>query len=154
MSNGAEAATTESLTLVVGVLRIESSPAQELERPAGAVPDTVQFWFGPNGSWKIRTYAVDHDVHTWHLKGFDLPRDTKRQFAADHIFKNYGDILSRLVTIELPNPGDPKAIQSTLSEHGLTTGGLQDAESDGNRWSFWTPDGAQYLTQTGETESA
>jgi hypothetical protein len=153
MSDSAEATATESVTLVAGVLTIESSPAQELERPAGAVPDTVQFWLGPKGSWKIRTYAVDHDVHTWHLKNLPWSRDLV-QFAVDHIFKHYGDILSRCVTIELPNPGDPKAVQSGLSEHGLTTGGLQEAEWKGDRWAFWTPDGAQYITRTGEEESA
>ena len=149
MSDGAEAILVKPHTLVVGILTIQSSPAQEIERP-GEVPDTVQFWIGPTTRWKIRTYAIDHDVHSWHLGGFEtVARDKMVQFAVDHIGKHYSDILARYVIIELPDTSDTTAIQDALSEHRLT-GGLQEAEWEDIRFAFWTPDGAQYLSQTGE----
>jgi len=150
MSDSVEAPRAEACTLVVGVLTIQSSCAQELERPAEEVPDTVQFWLGPKRRWKIRTYAVDHDVHVWDLADLGTARDAPVQFAVDHIGKHYGDILTRCVIIKLPNTSDSAAIQTALSEHGLT-GDLQEAEWDGNRFAFWTPDGAEYVTQTAET---
>lgn len=150
MSDAAEAIRAEACTLVVGVLTIESSCAQEIERPAEGVPDTVQFWIGPTRRRKIRTYAVDRDVHVWDLADLGTARDTPVQFAVDHFGKHYGDILARHVVIELPNTSDTRAVQDALSEHGLT-GGLQEAEWDGNRFAFWTPDGAEYITQTGES---
>src|SRR4051794_16044971 len=150
MSHSVEALCAEARTLVIGVLTIESSCAQEVERPAGKVPDTVQFWLGPKIRWKIRTYAIDRDVHVWDLADLGTARDTAVEFAVDHIGKHYGDILKRCVTIELPNRSEPRAIQHALSEHGLT-GALQEAERNGNRFAFWTPDGAEYVTQTGDS---
>ena len=50
-------------TLIIGVLTVESSYAQNSERPSRGVPDTVQFWIDPGGAWRIRTYAIDHDIH-------------------------------------------------------------------------------------------
>jgi len=54
---------TAPSTLILGILNIESSYLDNLERPAGAVPDTVQFWFAPDSQWRTKTYAIDHDIH-------------------------------------------------------------------------------------------
>jgi hypothetical protein len=52
-------------TLVLAILTTESSYAQNVERAATAVPDTIQFWLTPEKQWRIRTYAIDHDIHVY-----------------------------------------------------------------------------------------
>jgi len=52
--------------LVLAVLTIKSSYSQNVELAvahAGDAPDTVQWWIGEGGCWRLRTYAIDHDIH-------------------------------------------------------------------------------------------
>ena len=44
----------ELCTLVVGLLTIESSTRDNIERPAADVSDTVQFWITPTYSFRVR----------------------------------------------------------------------------------------------------
>ena len=58
---------TNAFTLVLAILTVESSYVQEIERPATRVPDTVQFWFAPESDWRIKTFAIDHDIHAYRI---------------------------------------------------------------------------------------
>jgi hypothetical protein len=54
-------------TLVLAILSIQSSYARDVEQSLDTpddVPDTLQWWVSPQGSWRIKTYALDHDIHT------------------------------------------------------------------------------------------
>jgi hypothetical protein len=137
--------------LVIGVLTIESSCLEELERPVSSVPDTVQFWITGERWWKVRTYAIDHDVHTWNLGDVTADGDAPETFALEHIARHYGDILTRTLVLVLSEPDDEAAVRGELARHELP-GGLQRAEFNEDRWAFWTPDGAEYLTQSGWDE--
>src|SRR5216684_2122170 len=53
--------------LVLALLTVESSYTQNIERPASKTPDTLQFWIAPDGTWRIKTYAIDEDVHIHRL---------------------------------------------------------------------------------------
>ena len=56
--------------LVLAVLTIKSSYSQNVElavTDADDVPDTVQWWLGAGGCWRLRTYAIDHDIHTYKI---------------------------------------------------------------------------------------
>ena len=81
MSGDRDPAQSEACTLIVGVLTIESSGALEVERPAETVSDSVQFWIAPTRRWKIRTYAIDRDVHAWDLADLGTARDEPIDFA-------------------------------------------------------------------------
>ena len=149
MSGDRDPAQSEACTLIVGVLTIESSGALEVERPAETVSDTVQFWIAPARRWKIRTYAIDRDVHAWDLADLGTARDEPIDFAIDHIKKHYGDILSRVVNVDFLHPKDRVSTAAALAATGLG-GSLQVAEFDGTAIAFWTPDGTVYLTRSGE----
>ena len=127
-------------TLVVAFLSIESSYTRNFERPAARVPDTVQFWFAPDSQWRIRTFAVDHDIHVHSMPGKRLNSD----WARSNIKKHYGDVLSRVVVLSLPHPQDPNEIQAILSQHHLS-GKLEFAPQG---FAFYNPDQAEYRTQS------
>src|SRR5262245_21305082 len=67
MATAAETNALTKGTLIIGILTIESSYAQNTERPSRGVPDTLQFWIAPDRAWRIRTYATDHDIHPYSL---------------------------------------------------------------------------------------
>ena len=49
--------------LVLAILSIQSSYLEDKEIPAERIPDTVQFWYSPGITWRVKTYAIDHDIH-------------------------------------------------------------------------------------------
>ena len=53
--------------LILFILNVESSYAQNIERPRETHPDTIQFLWVDGEAWRIKTYAVDRDVHVWSL---------------------------------------------------------------------------------------
>lgn len=53
----------EAGTLIVFRLSFESSYAQDFERAGGKRFDTVQWWIGKAGAWRVKTYAIDSDIH-------------------------------------------------------------------------------------------
>jgi hypothetical protein len=55
--------------LVVFTLAIKSSYAQNVELDASAEEfDTVQFYYAGADCWRIKTFAVDQDVHVWNIE--------------------------------------------------------------------------------------
>lgn len=131
-------------TLVIALLTTESSYATDTERDAGDVPDSVQFWFSDKGTWRIRTFAIDHDIHI-HSVGTPaegeafLPED-----AIAHFEDSYGDILAKLVTVELDDPANEVETGKALAEYELD-GIVQMAPSG---FGFYNPDRGTYKTQT------
>ena len=64
-------------TLVLAILTIKGSYSRAIDFPLEGetdVPDTVQWWFGDGGCWRIRTYALDHDIHAYRIG--DSPQTT------------------------------------------------------------------------------
>lgn len=54
-------------TLLLAVLNIQSSYSRNIEESfdgSSGVPDTLQWWITPESAWRIKTYALDHDIHT------------------------------------------------------------------------------------------
>lgn len=54
--------------LVLAVLSVKSSYSRNLEialQREDDVPDTLQWWLGRDACWRILTYALDHDIHTY-----------------------------------------------------------------------------------------
>lgn len=131
-------------TLVIGILTIESSYARNTEQPAGEVPDTLQFWIGPHGGWRIRTYATDHDIHPHSLGDFGKVKDQPVDFACKHIQKHYGDVLSTTVVLEFPDTGDTASVRQVLGQDELA-GSLTIA---GIGFAFWNPDNGHYRSKT------
>src|SRR5262249_10196036 len=122
-------------TLVLTILTVRSSYLQEVEQAllddAGA-PDTIQWWIAPTGSWRIRTYAIDHDIHTHSIGN----ADGFIELALTNARKHYGDVIRSQHVIELTDCLDKEA--TTAAFH---TAGLEPrVEMATGRFAFWKPD--------------
>ena len=134
----------QEFILVVALLTTESSYKSEIERPTSSVPDTVQFWFGAKDPWRIRTYAIDHDIHIYSLG--TRPDGTHFTIgeAEAHISKNYGEVLQKHYVIKFNNPTDLVESNRLLKRHGLS-GKLEVAPAG---FAFYNPDGVKYKSQS------
>ena len=130
-------------TLVITILTIQSSYVQnrELTLEDGAGPrDTIQWWIAPIGSWRIRTFAIDHDIHTHSIENtVDL-----KELALTIAQKNYGDVIQSHHVIELTN-----CLNSVTTDKAFRDAGLEPRlEVAAGRFAFWKPDDARYYTQS------
>lgn len=133
-----------AFTLIVALLTVESSYVQEVERPVKAVPDTVQFWLAPDSQWRIKTFAIDHDIHVYRIGAAAGVGRLTAEFARNNIKKSYGDVTAEIVALEFANPADPTEVQKVLGERHL--GGKLELVKDGY-W-FYNPDAGIYRTRS------
>jgi hypothetical protein len=130
-------------TLLLAILTTKSSYTQEIEEPINGpsdVPDTLQWWITPEVTWRIRTYALDHDIHTHEMRGLT---DAIRLARANNE-KNYGDIISVQHQFDFVDCTDKSETDAALSAAGLA----RRLEIAADRFAFWKPDDAKYRTQS------
>ena len=131
-------------TLVLAVLAIRSSYAQQIEVPLGnreEVPDTLQWWIAATGTWRIRTYAIDHDIHTHQVDGRP---DDLLVLASENTRKHYDDVLRIEHILQFADCYDRSEVQAKFHAIGLES----RFEIAAGRFAFWKPDDLQYSTKT------
>ena len=131
-------------TLVLTILTVQSSYLREVEQPlrdgVGA-PDTIQWWIALTGSWRIRTFALDHDIHTHSVANtVDL-----RALALANAQEHYGDVIQSQHVIELADWLNTSEMSAAFRAAGLEP----RVEIAAGRFAFWKPDDARYHTQSG-----
>ncbi len=127
-------------TLIIFFLGIQSSYSQNTEAPATEREfDTVQFYQSGTGSWRIKTYATDQDVHVW-----SLGKEVKDfvALARANTDKHYGDVLAEGYIISTDDGID--GLRKELAERGLTT----DLKISDAGLVFWVPEGTDYRTRS------
>jgi hypothetical protein len=112
-----------------------------VEKPAGQVPDTVQWWITPDATWRIKTFAIDHDIH---IHSLSESTDNAVDFAVENTKKHYGDVLGKIHVIKFSDASDSRAVADALSQAGLAN----QLETSEQGFAFWNPDGGKYQTQT------
>jgi hypothetical protein len=131
-------------TLVLAILRVKSSYIAETEDPLEGsedVPDTLQWWVASERTFRIKTFAIDHDIHIYELsKG----GPSIVEIAIANNSKNYGDIIAHQHVIEFPDCNDGKAVAKALTAIGLAP----SLEIEAGQYAFWKPDEAEYKTQS------
>jgi len=135
---------TNTFTLILAVLTVESSYLQEIERPTKNVPDTVQFWFAPDSQWRIKTFAIDHDIHVYRIGAQGSKARLTTESATNNIKKSYGDVTASVFVLEFPDPENKTEVERILKEHKLK--GRLEAVKDG--YYFYNPDGGDYRTKS------
>jgi hypothetical protein len=130
--------------LVLAMLSTESSYASEIERPATACADTAQFWFGSSGAWRVRTYAIDHDIHIYQVGTSGAVPDFHREAGEAHIKKHYSDVLAKLVVLRFKEPTNKVEVAQVLASQGLS--GTLEVSSAG--FAFYKPDRGEYRTKS------
>ena len=132
------------IILLVALLSTESSYKNNLERPASNAADTVQFAMSEQSTWRIRTYAIDHDIHT-HAIGKLLNGNSYGPIEAEqNIRKTYGDVIKVIYVLHLPVPFNDDVNKKLLLERGLAG----EIESAPNGLVFYNPDKSSYRSQT------
>ena len=131
-------------TLVLAILRVKSSYIAETEEPledGDDVPDTLQWWITSDRAFRIKTFAVDHDIH---IHGLTKGGSSIVEMAVANNSKNYGDIIARQHVIELEDCNDACAVAKAFGEAGLPA----SLEVEARQFAFWKPDDAEYKTQS------
>jgi hypothetical protein len=127
-------------TLLLAILDIRSSHLEGRREPAEReAPDTVQWWVGPDLTWKIRTFAIDHDLHLHQVRGGDA------DFFLENTRRDYDGLIRTLYKLEFADYTDEAERDRVLREAGLRAG-LEVAEAHG--FAFWNPDQGVYKTKS------
>jgi hypothetical protein len=130
--------------LVLAVLTVQSSYSQEIEialEGSEGIPDTLQWGFGSSGCWRIRTYAIDHDIHAYKIG--NSPQTTL-EMANKNNLKNYGDVIKVQHIIDFVDCTNRSELEAEFGRIGLGP----RLEIDGDRFAFWKPDDAVYSTKS------
>lgn len=128
--------------LLIFFLNVESSYVQNIERGATGHGDTVQFMLLRGHAWRIKTYAMDQDVHVWSLG--PMSGEEFQKLARSNTEKHYGDVLVRMATVE--DAGDSVAgLRNALVRSAL--GGSLEAAHD-EAFAFWVPQPGVYATRS------
>jgi len=130
-------------TLVLTILTVQSSYLREMEEPLSndsGPPDTIQWWIAPTGSWRIRTYAIDYDIHTHSVGNADNLKELALKNAQEH----YGDVIQSQHVIELAD-----CLDGNETARAFRAAGLEPrVEIAAGRFAFWKPDEGRYHTQS------
>jgi hypothetical protein len=129
-------------TLVLAILNVRSSYIAETEEAIGDadVPDTLQWWLGDQ-AWRIKTFAVDHDVHTYSC-GPNKPE--LLELAKQNNLKHYGDVIAAQYVLEFSDCANAESVAAVLANAGLAN----RLEVAAPNFAFWKPDDARYRTQS------
>jgi hypothetical protein len=131
-------------TLILAVLDVKSSFIEEVEKPlenADDVPDTLQWWLAPGNAWRIKTFALDHDIHVYSV---GAGTDGLIELAQSNNRKHYGDVITCEHVLRFLDCMNANDVQQVFKRVGLPPR-LEVAEG---RFAFWKPDEAKYRTQS------
>jgi hypothetical protein len=130
-------------TLVIQVLNTTSSFLRNRSKPATGVPDTIQFWVTADAAWRVRTYALDHDIHVYQLGRQQIPGEPA-EWLAQNSRENFGDDIAAEHALQFENVQNQQEVQQVLAAAGLEPR-LEVAEIG---FCFWKPDDEKYVTQS------
>jgi hypothetical protein len=138
-------------TLLLTILTVKSSYARAVELPlasAADVPDTLQWWVtaASDGAWRIRTYAIDHDIHTHHVVGdpehlLALARENNR--------KHFAGLIRAEHALNFADCDNENEVKEVFRRVGI----VPQLEIAAGRFAFWNPDEARYWTQSEPRDS-
>ncbi len=133
----------ESGTLIIFIFSIESSYAQNIERPATVRFDTLQWWIGGKNAWRIKTYAIDSDIHPYMIKTSDTRKELHK-LAMENTKKHYGDVIRQVIEINVPKGATHAEVANLFIKNKL---------NDRFEWVepgylLWLPDETEYKSKT------
>jgi hypothetical protein len=130
--------------LLLSILNIKGSYSRNIDLPLEDdqdIPDTVQWWFGNGGCWRIKTFALDHDIHTYRIRGSS---QTTLELAKNNNLKHYGDITRAQYEIYFADCTNRAEVEAEFAQIGLPP----ILEIAPGKFAFWKPDDAVYATKS------
>ena len=149
-------------TLILAILRVKSSYARGIELPLdddSDVPDTLQWWVGRESVWRLKTFALDHDIHVYSV---GAPKPRMLDLIQQNNRKHYGDIIKAEHVLAFRDCLDQAEVTAVLQSAGLglqlevgggtrprqVSGGSAGTPPDPSQFAFWKPDDGEYRTQS------
>jgi hypothetical protein len=129
--------------LLIARLTVGSSYVRDVEVPGDQGGfDTIQFFLPDDAptAYRIRTFALDHDIHVHGLTGLHGTLDDRLAALRAHLNRTAEDIVARVDVVPVPNLD-----KRDLVAAGLPDGDLEVAAQAG--FAFWNPDGGRYATR-------
>jgi hypothetical protein len=130
--------------LLLALLSVKSSYSREIEAAlenADDVPDTLQWWLGDGGCWRLRTYALDHDIHAYQVAN---SLQTTLELAKKNNHDNYGDIIMSQHLIHFVDCANQAELETEFGRIGL----VPRVEIVNGQFAFWKPDEMEYSTKS------
>lgn len=126
--------------LIIFVLTIQGSYVQNVEAAAvGSNADTVQFFIEPNQAWRIKTFAMDQDVHVYSL---GVSKGSIESLVVESTERTYGDVIAKKYVIR-----SKKGIEG-LKEELKNVGLNQSLEVSKSGFAFWVPENTKYRSKS------
>lgn len=125
--------------LIIFKLGIKSSFVQNKEEKADKLFDTLQFWINKDSIIRIRTFAVDHDIHI-HQVGLRGSIKNTIQFLIESTEKHYEDIVQGKYFLNIEDAQDKNKIKAAFKAVKLKPNLVVTPYS-----CYWNPDGMKYL---------
>jgi len=131
--------------LLVFQLAVQSSYAENVERDAeGDRFDTIQWWFSHDETWRIKTYAIDQDIHTHRIAG-----PVEEQVAMENTMEHYEDVVARAFVLEFDDLNDEREVSEAMENFGGAPS--LEISRNGNHFAFWNPSRLKYMSRTTPT---
>lgn len=130
--------------LIIFKLKIKSSYNQNVEQPAdNDVFDTLQFFIQDKSIFRIKTFAIDHDIHIHSVNLRDKTIVEMIDMLITSTKDHYGELIDKKVFLDIENLKDDKEIKALLTKEGLSPN--IDTTPD---FIFWNPDNKKYHSQS------
>jgi hypothetical protein len=129
--------------LILAILSIQGSFSENFERPLEGpedIPDTLQWWLSEDRSWRIRTFAADHDIHVYSIES----TDNMIHVATQNNLKNYRDIIAFQYNILNIDTSKDASFQQLFLASGLPFRVVNKSPD----FLFWRPDDGAYITKS------
>jgi len=131
------------IVLIIYLLSVEGSYAKNEEYSVEQFADTVQWVLTEDDLWRIRTFAIDEDVHVIHANMEQHKTKSERvEIARQLTRKRYGDIVYREVLLN--SETGIEGIKEKLEENGL----VAHLNVSQKGFFFWAPPNTRYTTKT------
>jgi len=126
--------------LIIYILSISSSYSDNVELPADKYFDVIEFWITDSSAYRIKTYSKDLDIH---VHSFKVDNKNEGIIVAEQTTPNsYGDIIKKVIKIELIGNETDEQLEGILKENGL------NGKFEIKDFVFWNPDLREYRTLT------
>ncbi len=106
---------------------------------AGFNADTVQFIIEPNQTWRIRTFAIDQDVHVHSLGS---PSESIESRVIESTERTYGDVIAKKYVLR--SKTGIEGLRAELKNVNLN----QDLEVSKSGFAFWVPENTKYNSKS------